>query len=575
MICQRIYECAFKLSDPGDIKDKTAFRAALNLIEKHASLFSEQLYTNHQYWHKTLLQWLSLPNWTDRKTAIGTLHAFHQELAQQLENRHSDGDVNILKFYLNFFKATLQSKDSRPYEIRIAIIGFGVFSKACKHLLPTSLVDLLDVVMLRTEYTSIDNSQNKDILEHYPAFVQALSEIMEHTSELSAIQISSLQNIVIELMKNFYLLSRAHHEMVVTSLLKTFGNLSKLGTILDDVLEKVIMQGVIWACSHEIKLTANTNWETQKDWKEHITYENFIRLWLGLLDYAEEEFEVKERIHKHFMNTLFVMIEKLDLSTKKRIFKDSNGEDQILYFCNPNLDLVPVKPKDFYIFFNIVDFYNDILTQQSDKSHINFFTKFANQFLKSMVAKCFEYPLVSGFLKFLEVAFRILNKPIIYEPIIKHIEDQTIENLRSLIHTTIPQCLQTSGELQISCLRLMFSLPVFLLTEFSQAIVPVFRIGFDIGRSVYFMASITLTALERLTTSLKENDFGKLSSLLESVLPCLNTYLQSSDLQSESKVDVQIVQFRRNKMAKKIFKADDVDSELLKLQKRIVLYLGK
>lgn len=547
----------------------------MNLIDKHATLFSEQLYRDHQYWHKILLQWLSLPNWTDRKSAIATLSSFHQELSRQLENRRTEADVNILKFYINFFKSTLQSKDSRPYEIRIAIRGFGVFSKACKHLLPNCLDDLLDVVMLRTEYTSIDNSKNKDILEHYPAFVQALSEIMEHTAELSAIQISSLQNIIIELMKNFYFLSRVHHELVVTSLLKTFENLSKLGTVLDDVLDKIIMQGVIWACSHEIKLTANTNWETQKDWKEHITFENFIKLWLGLLAYSEEQFEIKDRIYSHYMNALFAIIDKLDLSTKKRVFKDSNGQDQELYFCNPTLDLVPVKPKDFHIFFNVVDFYRDVLMQQNDKSHINFFSKFINQFLKKMVAKAFEYPLVSGFLKFLELAFWISNKLNVYESRTNRIEEQTIVNVRMFIKTIIPKSLQTSGELQISCLRLLFSLPVCLLKELADVLVPVFQTGFDIGRSVNFMASTTLTALERLTTSLKENDIEQLSRLLESVLPCLNTYLQSNDLQNESKIDIKIVEFRRKKMAKKVFKTDDVDSELLQLQKRIVLYLGK
>lgn len=518
---------------------------------------------------------MTFSSWNDRKSAIAALYSFHQELAQQLENRQSEADVNILKFYINFFKATLQSKDSRPYEVRIAIIGFGVFSKACKHLLPSRLDELLQVVMLRTEYTSIDNSKNKDILEHYPAFVQALSQIMEQTNELSAIQISSLQNIIIELMKNFFLLSRAHHEMVVTSLLKTFENLSKLGSILDDVLEKVIMQGVIWACSHEIKLTANANWETQKDWKEHITYENFIPLWLGLLNYAENQYEIKERVYTHFMNTLFVMIDKLDLSTKKRVFKDSNGQDQELYFCNPNLDFVPVKPKDFYIFFNIVDFYNDVLMQQSDKSHLNFFTRFLNQWIKKMISKAFEYPLVSGFLKLLELAFRISNKLMVYEPTTRYIEEQTIGSLRSTINTIIPKCLQTSGELQISCLRLIFSLPVFLMSELSDDIVPVFRIGFEIGRSVHFMAGITLTALERLTSSLKETHFSKLSPLLDTVLPCLNTYLQSNDLQSETKIDVKIVEFRRNKIARKTLNVGDVDSELLKLQKRIVLYLGE
>lgn len=471
----------------------------------------------------------------------------------------------------------LQSKDSRPYEISIAIRGFGVFSKACKHLLPNSLDDLLDVVMLRTEYTSMDNSKNKDVLEHYPTFVRALSEIMEHTIELSGIQISSLQNIIVELMKNFYLLSRSHHELVVISLLKTFNNLSRLGTVLEDVLDKVIMQGIIWACSHNVKLTANTNWETQKDWKEHVTYDNFIRLWLGLLAYSEDvdQFMIKERIYTHFLNALFVMVDKLNLSTKKRLFKDSHGQDQELHFCNPSLDLVPVKPKDFHIFFNIVDFYKEVLMMQDIKSHINLFTKFINQYLKKMIAKAFEYPLISGFLKLLEVAFWIYNKmSYTHGSHINAIEEQTIVNLRSFVKTITPKSLQTSGELQISCLRLLFTLPVFLLEELSDELVPVFQTGFDIGRSANFMASTALTALERLTVSLKKDEAEKLSRLLKSVLPCLNTYLQSNELQSESKIDVKIVEFRKKKTAKKVFKTDDVDSELLRLQKRIVLYLG-
>lgn len=52
------------------------------------------------------------------------------------------------------------------------------------------------------------------------------------------------------------------------------------------------MHGVVWTCSHKLVLDSNEDWATQSDWKDHITIETFLPLWLGLT--KDEEIEIAE-----------------------------------------------------------------------------------------------------------------------------------------------------------------------------------------------------------------------------------------------------------------------------------------
>lgn len=132
--------------------------------------------------------------------AFQAIHAFHSTVAVCCEtiadHRSPDTlqetpETAILRFYINYFKTILLSPESQPFEIRIAIRGFGLMSGACNTRLPSSsLADLLTLVMQRTEATCRENrQQHRDSLEHYPDFVRALSQIVQHIKNLSNIQV--------------------------------------------------------------------------------------------------------------------------------------------------------------------------------------------------------------------------------------------------------------------------------------------------------------------------------------------------------------------------------------------------
>lgn len=554
------------------------FLASLNLLADHASIVSEQLFQDNQYWHTILLKWLAKSSWENRKCGIYALNAFHREVSLQIEERNNPAeDTVVLKNFINYFKATMQSSTSQSFEIRIAIQGFGLMAGPCKTLLPPEyLNDLLTLVMQRTEYTALEQTtKGSEMLEHYPDFVRALSQIMQHVSELTGIQITSLQNIIIALIKDFYYLSKAHHSLAVNSLLRTFSNLSRLGgSVLESVLERVVMQGVIWTCSHKLVYDSQNDWETQNDWKEQITYKTFMPLWIGLIGQETMDEENKSQIctlvYEHLMQSLFSILERLDLHTNKRTFKDDYGNDTELYFCDPNYDLVPQRPKDFHIFFNIVQFYRDLLYTQNDNSHRIRFDKYVQQYCELMVHKSMEYPLVSGFVRLMQVALRITDR-IGYFSEILDVERPIRSSVLYFLKYHIVSAPHTFGELQIASLDMIFTAPVKLLNRFVVDLIPIFIVAFDIGKSVLSLAERALRLLDKL------NGVSEWNKLLRAVLPSLDPYLQSNGFTADGIIDLEIVKSKRStKQARKVLRVDGgKDSELLAFQKKILLFLGK
>lgn len=573
------------------------------MLANHGSLFSDQLFKDNQYWHAVLLNWLNLPSWEDRKTAIYALHTLHREIARMLQLRNDSNDINILKFFINYFKKTLQLAQSQSYEIRIAICGFGVMAEPCKTLLsPEYLNNLLMLVIQRTEYAILENrSINKDNLEYFPDFVQALSQIMKQINELTGIQMSSLENIIIVLIKEFHFLSTAHHSLVVNSLISTFNNLSRLGeTILNDLLEKIILQGVIWTCSHKLLIEANIDWENITDWKENTTYKFYLPLWNGLLAQTNIDYNNVDqfthriiicKIYEYLMKSLFTILDKLDLSTTKRIYKDSvTGEDQDLYFCDPNYDLMPTKPKDFHIFFNLIDFYCDLLRTQSIETHCENFQQWIYIYCETIISKSIKYPLISGFIKLLKIGLNIGNKIGYFNELnTDQIGDVTIcitnrevlfDNLLFFLKNIIMKCQQATGELQLSCLQLLFTVPTILIKDIIMDLIPIFHIGFDIGKSMLSIAHMALTSLENITILITNNNNNNNAKNLNKqflieVLPCLDPYLQTKGFLIDKQINIEFIKLKKSLKAKRIYKQIDADSELLKLQRRIILYLGK
>lgn len=580
------------MSDPPkDVKHRATYSSSLTLLANHSELFSKQLFDDFDYWHHLLVdKWLKM-DWKYRIIAMKLLHSFHREIADQLLPNDDENDarrLEILNFLRKYFKTTLEQSNSQPFEIRIAISGFGLMAAPCKRLLPPeSLNELLQLVMQRTENAShaVDET-SKEQFEHFPDYVESLAKIMEHVNELTGIQLTTLKNIIVSLIRNFHLLSTVHHRMTIDTLMRTFHNLWLLGeTHLDDVLEKVVYQGVVWTCSHKLPFEV-LFWDPDADWKEQITFKSYLSLWNGLM--AEVDLSsynrllISSKIYDHLMKTLFTILERLNLSTRKRTFHDANGKDQELYFSNPNYELEPSKPKDFHIFFNLVDFYCALWKTQSTKSHLDNSSKWIPQLVDTIILHSLKHPLVSGFVKILHRAICIINQIDYFD---EKLQNQN-ENLKldselsvklkisHYLTNTTKQIEQMNGEQQLACLKLLFCAPTSMLTEIITDMIPAFVTAFEIGKSStnLFIADMALGAIERFITS-NGNTFDETKNFLQEVMPHLDSYLQGFKMDA---IRTTAVAYKRVGLAKQspqqLIQINETN--LLQFQKRIIRLLG-
>lgn len=559
------------------MRNRQLFRAALQLLTDHSKLLGEHLLLEYQYWHNLLTtKWLK-STLEDQKTAICVIHALHLQIGMQLSHRNNSDDIPIVNYFSNYFIHVLRSPKSPAYEVRIAIRGYGFLATSIKTLLPSEKLDqLFTLVMQRMENAAIEIGKiDKEQLEHFPDLIEALSQIMNHVNELTGIQISILENITVSLIRHFHYLSASHHEIAANSIMKCFFNLSRRGgTILDDVLSKVIYQGVIWTCSHNLVFDAQSDWDTYRDWKDHLTYKSYLPLWNNLLantviaDYNRPL--ITKKLYDSLIDVLLRLVNKLNLSTRKRVFSDEIGNSEEYFFCDPNYDLEPVKKKDFHIFFNLVQFYRQILSNLPKDIHAENFTKWTNQYFEVMIVNSCKYPLVSGFYKLIQLGLKLCNQISCFA---EESRNETLDSIESFIISTVSIAQQTSGELQLSCLQMLFSTPTSILEYTLLDMIPAFQTAFELGKTgtVLYIVNSALSAMERYVDTHQRNPATS-RTFFKSVLPGLDIYLQGLSLEATSSATVELIK-KKNVRAKRIVKV--TESDLLKLQKRIILFIGK
>ncbi|XP_063698060.1 DNA-dependent protein kinase catalytic subunit-like [Culicoides brevitarsis] len=489
----------------------------------------------------------------------------------------------MLRNLVQSFRRTLKQPEANFTNIRIAIRGFGTLSKACRLLLePEFLNEVLTLVLQRIRYTDYkdDATRSKQLLEHLPDYVNSLSEIMTNMDHLTAIQLTYLENIIVELMRDFYYLSQSHHELVVVSILSTLANVQKMGeNVYNDFIDRIVFQGVVWACDK--CLIYDTDWSEERDWKENVTYRSYLPLWQGLID--------EERLHPNFdrpkiarklldilLNTLFQIIGKLNFTLKKRTYRDEDGIEQEFNFCDPNIDLEPVKPQDFHIFVNIVDLYSEILKNLPEitkKSSIA--PRWLGHACDELIKKILEYPLISGFVKLLEVLIKIGKETNYFS----NLNEPFRVLLSAFVKEIIQRVTQSTAELQLSYLKLIFVCPVVLLKDFVRKMTEIYLIAFEFGKNlpVLWIASMALRSLEELIEVIEDE---KRKKLLKKVLPALESFLSSSGDATVNKIKTEIVRSgtkggKRTNIKRKFEISEGMETELLKFQKRIVLFLGK
>ncbi|XP_055921547.1 DNA-dependent protein kinase catalytic subunit-like isoform X2 [Eupeodes corollae] len=570
--CDRIYTSTRTLSTlPDDITQKTAFRAGLDLFTHHSTLFSKQIYRDFKFWHECLGKWLGSSIYDERRRGIYGFYAFHKIIAEQLKTDDTNSK-NILEFFLNEFRKTLESADSKPAETRIAIRGFGSISLLCKQFLPAILEDMISLVVQKCDLILMaDDSAMRDLLDHFPDYIHALSTVIREIEnpQISEVLAENLKNIMIRLIRDFHYLPTLQCANVSNSICNAFNSLYLTDvTLLERVLNKVIFEGVVWTCSHKHVFDANADWSENIDWKDNITYKSFSILWDALLDETPnsrsssyDKSIIVDRIFDHLMLTLFKILEKLDLRTKKRVYTDEDGRDQEFHFCDPNFDLCPIRPKDFHIFINLVDFYRDIWPKLQRPYTLNWIEEFCERMVKFSLRN----PFISGFSKLLEVGLRTAVKLKVFED---NLAPRLEVTLSHAFKVMIVKCQRVSGELQIATIELVLQYPVKFYQNCLIDMIPVFECAFDLGKSMVWLASLAIDCLEKISNF---NDSEDLTKLHATVLPLLDCYLHGNS-------NMEFLSIREGRGGNKIRKPGKPSKshiEFQDIQAKIVSLLGK
>lgn len=259
---------------------------------------------------------------------------------------------------------------------------------------------------------------------------------------------------------------------------------------------------------------------------------------------------------------------------RKRIYRDECGNDQELFFSDPNYDLEPVRVKDFHIFFNLVDFYLVILEHQSKNDDCRNFLKWINQLIEEVISKSQKYPMVSGFVGLMQVILRISNRINFFGNDLYEDNSTNYNNVYYYLSTIIRKVQQIDGEFQVVCLKLLFTTPTCMLQALIYDMIPVFQIAFDIGKSnaSLFIAKMALNTVERYM-ALANRSSNETKMFLRSVLPHFDTYLQG--FKNEAGQTMEGAGHRKKaikRTAQKLIKVKE--SELLQFQKRIIIFLG-
>lgn len=495
----------------------------------------------------------------DQENAICFLEAFFDKISYLLS-----GDILInagkirpplsyreaMEFFIEHFKVTLQLSESKHYEVRLALRGIRAMAEPCKKHLPLDqLQQLLMLMVQRIQYvTNALLAGCVDHLVNLPNYAQTLSQIMKYVNGLSAESLDVLRELIVVMIRHFHLVPIAHQSFTLVGLMKTFENVMRSGdTFLDDMLKRIVREGVVLTIdATSVGVCAGKGQN----------YKSYLPLWNGLLSRTYST--PSSKIYDHMMDTLFTIIDKLDLTTRKRIHRDSAGNDLELYFCDPNYDLEPNRPRDFASFFNLVDLYCDLLSAPSQN-----FRKWQNQYVEIMIRKSIEYPLVSGFLKLIQIALDFIKQT--DNVFVKRDTNPSLDaQMGHFLRKTISRAKQTSGELQISCLTLLFSAPVIMLKEFSNDLIPAFLIAFEIGKSNVniSIADQAFSAMEHCVGA-THLTFEEKESILHDVLPSLEPYLRGTSYEAAEHVSSQANRWN-----------GPIGTKLSKFQRRIVSFLG-
>ncbi|XP_055932973.1 DNA-dependent protein kinase catalytic subunit-like isoform X2 [Argiope bruennichi] len=487
----------------------------------------------------------------------------------------------------------------------------------CKLCLSENEVKLmLQNVIQKCEHVFLsDNTDLDSRILDLSCYLEALSSIISVTEYLSENVIISLEKLTVFQIDKFPKVPSRVHFIVPKVIIRIFLSVQPKRELFLNFLTQIVYQGLVKTCSHPIVAEAEdykdkTSANGQQIQKEEssvkiVTYKDYMYLWKSILNVVQlkelnplgipldQRQSLMEAVYDEIIRSSLVLISKLDLTLNQSLTKNEDDQNKEETSSDPLHGVHANNMTDYYIFINLVDFLRDLLND----SCTELFPKWVYIFGKEMIFHSTRHPYHSGFCKLISLTLSICSK-IGYFKEFPHRTDIAIiktdniseEKWRSFqlfskfVTEVAVRQQQFKDDLLASCLGVLLSLPIEIVLQQINVLIPCLESALKLGVSYLPLAMAAVSALERWSDNIPLDIMKPHFSRL---LPYLNYYLLASTIQDDilalnakiKKSNLKAAHKMSTKSAKRSNQsALDVvleDPALLKIQQRIVNFLGR
>ncbi|CAF1029633.1 unnamed protein product [Rotaria sordida] len=627
---------AIQTQDQTNLNRYALVKAGLELFAQHSTLFTEYLYDDYPEILRFIRAWNAHDNYDVKKVAqraydtflLGVANALKETNVKTPEERRRA--VQVFQYFIKEFRDKIDTPELEIKDLAMGIRGYGIFANACKLYGTEEDVKFMFVGLIqRCEQIAMPTvtlSQAMDIFDErfygLPNLIDALSAIIIEMTNIGEEFLGPLERLTVMTIDYYPRYQPKPQATTCSSVIKMILALQTKPNSYKPFISRIVTQALIRCCSHPLKSTVEQQLENyEPDISEDkfksllsigktITYENYLPLWKSILSVTSlKEFDTSAypifdrqnmlvSLYDEIIDSILHIIDRLDLSVEKEKPDDENNDGTAT--TDPVFGMRPVKPMDFQIFYNLVDFCQDLLPDQTPE----LFQKWIFPFLYDIIATSTKYPLVSGVYRFATLIMNICLKLDYFKSNrsiattrggIEMMEIDTNENeqiiavcslVRRFAHEVLSRQKQYRDDLLVSCLQFIISLPSECIDYDFADYVPAIQLALSIGLSYLPLAEQTINSLERWSQSTSLN----LPNFYNQILPYLDDFLRLSydqgddvnvraivsSLQEKTRLSSKTKRVLPTRMLKKTKQIKHLfeDSDIRRVQFRILKYLG-
>ncbi|CAF0815340.1 unnamed protein product [Brachionus calyciflorus] len=503
------------------------------------------------------------------------------------------------------------------------------------------MVDICERNFFSIQYISSTEIFDEKIYQ-LPSFIESLSGVCSQIDgDLPEGSLNTIEKLVILAIDSYPKLSKRYNHQISLAIARLFLTIRK-NNIYNEFISRIIYQSLIRIFSYRTNYSIQLEEATKSDDPVetegpknffNTTSLDFVQFWSNILNlYEFKEFKTDspdeakrlvEFIYDEYVESIIKIMNKLDLAAVKSDPSEINDhaqensnqtQDELGVSSDPVNGLKPLKPRDFEIFINLVDFSKELLLQKD----FDLFEKWVFRFSKELILLSSKHSLISGFYKLntmiMKIAVKIGYFNRIDENTVKYSNQDTscdsdvimldeseeisdtLDNYSSKTHISEKlNCFylykkylseisirikQFKDELLMSCLEFFLSLPKELVLINMEQSFNCLTQSLDLG--VNYL-KITDTALNSLEYWLKNLPLEHIKPYYHLILDKFDNYLQANnnqnDLDSQEKVILLNLTYRgkgRKRLPVKLFDKMSQSSDLYEqIQLRILKILGQ